>query len=189
MQRSSTRPVFSPSDLNHFLECEHLIQLELRGDAAPRQERDAHAELLAAKGLEHERAWLQRFRDQGLRIVEIDSDGERNWERDAGRTIAAMREGVDVIYQGVFLDDGWRGISDFLIRTDIDATPSISPDGKTVVFVSGRTSVASFFVTTVDGAEPRQLTNIGLESHMLYGGAPASSQYASSRVCPGTSRS
>ncbi|REG28583.1 TolB protein [Archangium gephyra] len=54
----------------------------------------------------------------------------------------------------------------------IDATPSISPDGKTVVFVSGRTSVASFFVTTVEGAAPRQLTNIGLESHMLFGGAP-----------------
>jgi TolB protein len=54
----------------------------------------------------------------------------------------------------------------------IDATPSISPDGKTVVFVSGRTSVASFFVTTVDGAAPRQLTNVGLESHMLFGGAP-----------------
>jgi TolB protein len=54
----------------------------------------------------------------------------------------------------------------------IDATPSISPDGKTVVFVSGRTSVASFFVTTVDGAAPRQLTNIGMESHMLFGGAP-----------------
>ncbi|HYO58919.1 hypothetical protein [Archangium sp.] len=54
----------------------------------------------------------------------------------------------------------------------IDATPSISPDGKTVVFVSGRTSVASFFVTTVEGAQPRQLTNVGLESVMLFGGAP-----------------
>lgn len=54
----------------------------------------------------------------------------------------------------------------------IDATPSISPDGKTVVFVSGRTSVASFFVTTVDGAAPKQLTNVGLESHLLFGGAP-----------------
>jgi TolB protein len=54
----------------------------------------------------------------------------------------------------------------------IDATPSISPDGKTVIFVSGRTSVASFFVTTVDGAEPRQLTNVGLENQMLFGGVP-----------------
>jgi TolB protein len=55
----------------------------------------------------------------------------------------------------------------------VDATPTISPDGKTVLFVSVRTSVASFFVTTVDGAEPKQITNVGLESHMLYGGAPA----------------
>ncbi|HZH76922.1 MAG TPA: hypothetical protein VEY88_12890 [Archangium sp.] len=55
----------------------------------------------------------------------------------------------------------------------VDATPSISPDGKTVVFVSARTSVASFFVTSVEGEEPRQLTNIGLENYMLFGGPPA----------------
>lgn len=128
MQLSSGRAVFSPSDLNHFLECEHLIQLELRRGDAPRAPRDAHAELLAAKGIDHERAWLERFRQQGLHIVTIGRDGERDWERDAAETVAAMRQGVDVIYQGVFVDDlrpaggqqeavGWRGISDFLVRT------------------------------------------------------------------------
>ncbi|RKH30618.1 TolB family protein [Corallococcus sicarius] len=54
----------------------------------------------------------------------------------------------------------------------VDATPSISPDGKTVVFVSGRTSVASFYVTTVEGAEAKQLTNVGLENWQLFGGPP-----------------
>ncbi|CAM3178389.1 hypothetical protein G4177_20370 [Corallococcus sp. ZKHCc1 1396] len=54
----------------------------------------------------------------------------------------------------------------------VDATPSISPDGKTVVFVSGRTSVASFYVTDVEGAPARQLTNVGLENYMLFGGPP-----------------
>ncbi|RKH26098.1 hypothetical protein D7Y13_06580 [Corallococcus praedator] len=54
----------------------------------------------------------------------------------------------------------------------VDATPSISPDGKTVVFVSGRTSVASFYVTNVEGAQARQLTNVGLENWMLFGGPP-----------------
>ncbi|MCK8498645.1 MULTISPECIES: TolB family protein [Myxococcus] len=54
----------------------------------------------------------------------------------------------------------------------VDATPSISPDGRTVVFVSGRTTVASFYVTDVDGAAPRQLTNLGMDSTMLYGGPP-----------------
>jgi len=43
-----------------------------------------------------------------------------------------------------------------------------------VVFVSGRTTVASFYVTTVDGAQARQLTNQGLENWMLFEGVPAS---------------
>ncbi len=122
MQSVAGQLVFSPSDLNHFLECEHLIQLERNRGERPRQPRDAHAELLAAKGLEHEGAWLARFRAEGRRIVEIDSlPGERNWDRDAARTLAAMREGADVIYQGVLAEDDWHGISDFLIRTE---TPS-----------------------------------------------------------------
>lgn len=54
----------------------------------------------------------------------------------------------------------------------VDATPSISPDGRTVVFVSGRTTVASFYVTDVDGTAPKQLTNVGMDSTMLYGGPP-----------------
>ncbi|MDY7229338.1 TolB family protein [Hyalangium rubrum] len=56
----------------------------------------------------------------------------------------------------------------------VDATPTISPDGKTVVYVSGRTSVASFYVTTVEGEEPKQITNVGLENWMLFEGVPAS---------------
>ena len=84
--------------------------------------RDAHAELLRTKGLEHERAWLERFRDEGRHVVTIEApSGERDWERDAARTLDAMRAGADVIYQGVFVDDGWHGISDFLVRI---ASPS-----------------------------------------------------------------
>ena len=32
-----------------------------------------------------------------------------------------MRAGVDVVYQGVFVDGGWRGVADFLLRVE---TPS-----------------------------------------------------------------
>ena len=138
MQRVADMLVFSPSDLNGFLECEHLVQLQrTRDETATPRRRDAHAELLAAKGLEHERAWLQRFRNEGRTVVDIGAGGsERDWERDAGRTLDAMRAGVDVIYQGVLLADGppspdgcgapgWRGISDFLVRT---GTPSALGD-------------------------------------------------------------
>ncbi len=29
-----------------------------------------------------------------------------------------MRDGVDVVYQGVLVDGGWRGIADFLMRVE-----------------------------------------------------------------------
>jgi uncharacterized protein len=120
MQRLDDRIVFSPSDLNHFLECEHLIQLERRrGPHAPRPPRDAHADLLAAKGAEHERAWLERFRAEGRTIVEVESAGrDRDWARDAARTREAIRAGADVIYQAVFADGDWRGVADFVVRVE-----------------------------------------------------------------------
>ena len=120
MQRLSDTLVFSPSDLNAFLECEHLVQLERAREAgAPPRRRDEHAELLARKGLEHERAWRQRFIDEGRRLVDIgDDSGERDWDRDATLTLEAMRGGADVIYQGVLASEGWRGIADFLVRVE-----------------------------------------------------------------------
>jgi len=72
MHKTTDGVVFSPSDLNHFLECEHLIQLEIERDPhGPRRERDPQAQLLAEKGAEHERAWFDRFRSQGHDIVTI----------------------------------------------------------------------------------------------------------------------
>lgn len=112
--------MFSPSDLNHFLECEHLITLDSsRQDDATARVRDPHAELLAQKGLEHERAWLERFRLDGRAIVSVEIGGEKDhWQRRAAQTLAAMQTGADVIYQGVFVADEWHGVSDFLVRVD-----------------------------------------------------------------------
>jgi predicted RecB family nuclease len=120
MQRIDDRLVFSPSDLNHFLECWHLIQLERQRDPhAPRAPRDAHADLLAEKGAEHELAWLNRFRADGKAIVTIESAGrDRDWAADAECTARAMRAGADVIYQAVFADEQWHGVSDFLVRVE-----------------------------------------------------------------------
>ena len=88
----------SPTDLNHFLECEHLLTLERTRVRVEDGARDAHAELLARKGLEHEQAWLQQFVREGRRVVTIESTGrERDWAADAQRTEAAMRAGADVI--------------------------------------------------------------------------------------------
>jgi predicted RecB family nuclease len=120
MQRVGSVLVYSPSDLNHFLECEHLTHLELERDpTSPRRERDEQAELLAQKGAEHEQAWLDRFRTERRDIIRIDSASpERDWVGDAQRTRDAMGRGASVIYQGVFADGDWHGISDFLVRVE-----------------------------------------------------------------------
>jgi hypothetical protein len=93
MQRIDGRLVFSPSDLNHFLECEHLITLDLARDpSTPRAPRDAQADLLAEKGAEHERVWLERFKAEGHQAVSIEAaGGERDWLKDAERTREATR--------------------------------------------------------------------------------------------------
>lgn len=46
----------------------------------------------------------------------------------------------------------------------VDDRASLSPDGQTVVFVSGRTGVAALYRTTLGGGAAVQLTNVGLET-------------------------
>jgi len=128
MQHVRSAIHFSPSDLNRFLECEHLITLDRTLTVRGPRQRDPHAELLAAKGLEHERDWLRRFASEGRRIVEIEPLSTRSeaasspeaadWEKAAAQTEEAMRGSADVIYQGVFVDGDWHGIADFLVKVE-----------------------------------------------------------------------
>jgi predicted RecB family nuclease len=114
----------SPTDLTKFLACRHLTHLDLavaRGELErPEEGKDEMLELLFAKGNEHEARYLQSLRDQGLAVIEIRNEGSsadalRAAERD---TEAAMRAGVDVIYQATFFDGRWRGHADFLLRRE-----------------------------------------------------------------------
>jgi predicted RecB family nuclease len=115
MRHLDSQLVTSPSDLNNFLECPHLTQLDLavveRGLDVP-DGRTARADLIARKGDQHEAAYLESLKDEGLEVVEIS----RNGAEAAELTIAAMRDGAAVIYQGAFLHDGWTGYADFLLR-------------------------------------------------------------------------
>jgi len=110
--------VFSPSDLNDFLECEHLTALELavaRGELARPHRDDPQGDLIRRKGEEHEAAHLAALEADGLDIARIKLDD--NWEAAAAATEQAMRAGADVVYQAVVVDaSGWRGIGDFLER-------------------------------------------------------------------------
>jgi uncharacterized protein len=104
--------MLSPSALNSFLECEHLVALELEV-ARGRRERpradNPQAELIRRKGEEHEAAYLESLRAAGKSVVE---------PRDAAEAEEMIRAGeVEVIYQPVFRDPaGWTGRADFLER-------------------------------------------------------------------------
>ena len=125
MRRSNGQLGFSPSDVNNFLECEHLTQLELAvalGELERPVFEDPQAELIRRKGEEHERAYLESLRAAGKEVIEIElAENGKTWdlERAARDTEGAMRAGAEVIYQGVLSDPaGWVGIADFLERVE-----------------------------------------------------------------------
>jgi predicted RecB family nuclease len=114
--------LLSPSDVTVYLACEHLTNLSLQVARAeiPRPVvANEQAELLFRKGLEHEAAYLESLKDDGRSVATIELEGD--WQRAASETVEAMRSGVDVVYQGVVVAEGWRGQADFLLRVD---TPS-----------------------------------------------------------------
>jgi uncharacterized protein len=118
VQLEADRIQLSPSDLTAYLACEHLTTLSIaaaRGEIERPEDVSEQAQLLFDKGLAHEHAYLAHLRDQGLEVREIAFD-ENDFEGAAEETKRALEDGVDVVYQGVLLGDGWRGVADFLVR-------------------------------------------------------------------------
>src|SRR5438128_2009070 len=123
MQFLEGRLIVSPSDLTGFLECEHLTQQELaaaRGEIARPERDDPMLDILSRRGLEHEGKHLAGFRAKGLNTVEFPfPEGTiANLEKAHTETVAAMKAGAHIIYQGTFFDGRWRCHPDFLIRVE-----------------------------------------------------------------------
>jgi predicted RecB family nuclease len=120
MQLERDSLILSPSDVTAFLACEHLtaltVQVAYKDLAVPELENE-QGELIKRKGNEHEAAYLQTLRAQGKTVREVDFQWP-DWEGGEKQTLAAMREGVDVVYQGVFTGGGWHGLADFLMRVE-----------------------------------------------------------------------
>jgi predicted RecB family nuclease len=111
----------SPTQLTNFLSCHYLGALELaarEGLITKPCFADPTAELLARHGQEHESRYLQLLKKSHDNVVELSRG---NFNEQVAQTIAAMKDGADVIYQGALTDEHWRGYSDFLVKTN---TPS-----------------------------------------------------------------
>jgi predicted RecB family nuclease len=120
------RPVYAATDLVGFLACSHRLALEravLAGLVRKPMREDPQIELIAKRGLAHERRYRDELVASGRSVVEIQPDGSladrgESLRAAAAATIEAFRSGVDVVYQATFFDGRWVGFADFLLRVE-----------------------------------------------------------------------
>jgi len=116
----------APTNLSNHLSCRHLSTLNLaaaRGELEKPLRSSPFLDDLRARGIAHEQAYLQHLRNQDLTIAEREGaePGSREAALNQQETLAAMRAGADVIYQGTLANQSWFGRPDFLIKVP---TPS-----------------------------------------------------------------
>jgi predicted RecB family nuclease len=123
----------SASDVANYVACGHLTRLDLlhaRGEIQPPHVFDVGFEDLVARGERHEIAVLARFRADGWRVAEIPESASHAEAVQA--MLAAIDDGVDVVYQGVLLSDQGAGGAALLGRPDFLVRAGLlpAPDGE-----------------------------------------------------------
>ncbi len=122
----------SPSKITAWLDCAAYLDLKHQVEEGLREKPPAgmssFARLLADKGLAHEAACLQDYVDRGLRVRTVPDRLPREsfaaWVARIGDPFAG--DDWDVLYQVPLMQDGIRGIADFLLRL-------VAPDGSVSV--------------------------------------------------------
>jgi uncharacterized protein len=124
MQRLDGRFVYSASDLNEYLECKRLTELEAlvaRGKLARPDRDDERGDLIRRKGEEHERRHLEGLLERYPGDVAQFGRAEPGFEQyrlAELETLDAMRSGARIIYQATFFDGEFIGHADFLRRVE-----------------------------------------------------------------------
>jgi predicted RecB family nuclease len=179
MQLDDGRLILAATDLVGFLACEHLVGLELAAMAGlvERPERlDPEIDLIARRGLEHERRYLSDLEASGRQITRIATDRtlprRAQLEAAAEATRQALERGDDAVYQATFFDGRWLGLADFLLRvdrpSDLGAWSYEVVDTKLArhVKASALLQICSYVeqLTRVQGVEPERM-------HVALGGS------------------
>ena len=117
MRKDGSRLLFSPSDLINFMGSEFVTWMDRFYKECPGAiEPDPDTEedkIVQDKGLEHEGAFLGRLAAQGRRLCDL-----RGSQDHMDSTLAAMRRGEEIIYQGCLACDEFAGYPDFLVRVE-----------------------------------------------------------------------
>ena len=98
----------SPTDLSHFLDCQHIITLDmarLSGEEIPVQATDEFAKIIAQNGINHEKKYLSHLQTNTENIVEIREDLDYGLRLE--QTISALKTRTDIVYQGYLSSGSW----------------------------------------------------------------------------------
>ena len=123
-----TERLITPSTITAWLDCPHYLTLRGRVDAGDLDQPDrtfgSFAQLLQRKGELHEDQCLQAYEQNQKSVYQVPKKDEKEsfdaWIQRVGNPLADEH---DVIYQMPFIDDGIRGVADFLERVEL-------PDGR-----------------------------------------------------------
>ena len=167
MKITEGRVRLAASDVANFLACRRLTQLDLlraRGELRPPREFDIGFQDLVRRGEVHERAVLERFRADGLDVVDVS--GAQDIRGGAGATREAIQAGAGIVYQGT-LAAGAPGAAlfgrpDFLIRAELLPAPDGEPrpDGVHYEVVDAKLARS---------AKARAVLQTAFYSHLLAG--------------------
>ncbi len=113
----------APTDLSNFHSCHHLTYLDTKNAKGLIERPSRYGPLLdelKARGIAHEQKYFEHLKSQGLSFVQINNSDSDNFSKETAleETIAAMRNGIDVIYQATLLDNTWLGRADFLHKVE-----------------------------------------------------------------------
>ncbi|GHB49040.1 TM0106 family RecB-like putative nuclease [Mongoliitalea lutea] len=118
MKKTAGQLIYSPSDLSNFIHCKHLTTLDKEALDHKREKPTYTNKVMLAlreRGVKFEEEMLQKFEQEGKRIVIIQSKDANA----AQQTINAMKEGIEIIYQARLGKEGeWQGWADFLIKAN-----------------------------------------------------------------------
>ena len=115
MQKRGEEILCSASDLVNYLECEHLTSLDLIDleTPLPKTADSEQAQLIQAKGYTHEADFLETLKSRHASVIDISVPG-RSLDQKIADTVAAMRQGYEIIFQASLRDGCLIGHADFL---------------------------------------------------------------------------
>ena len=119
--------LLTPTKISAWLECGHHMTLTSAVEAGTLRVTNGHlgafARLLLEKGMDHERATLEKLRSNGLSVLSVPSRNPQteSFTEWCERVRPLLAEGHEIVYQFPMTHEGIRGIADFLVKVD---TPS-----------------------------------------------------------------